>query len=138
MDNTPEQTGYNIEMQSISRQSRINVCTIETHSLWKKKVERVTRIIKLKSKRKTQMNITKKVWWFYGLGSCNIFFKCRQVWVSIPRTLNRKHDIYLNGQNQDYMNWYGFGETIQTIPIQHWYNGYGYHIGQEARQFTGY
>ena len=65
MDNSPGQTGYNTEMQIVTRLTRMDVRTTKTHYPWKNKAECVIQIIKGKAKRRRfQRDIPKRVWKF--------------------------------------------------------------------------
>ena len=65
MDNSPDQNGYNIEIQGLERISIMDVRTTKPHSPWENKSESAINIIKLKSKRIiVQRNIPTRVWYF--------------------------------------------------------------------------
>ena len=75
MDNTPKQTGYNTEIHRVKRLVRINFSTTEPHSPWKNKDENVINIIKEKgNRRRVQINITKRVWYFGVIWESDIYF----------------------------------------------------------------
>ena len=62
MDNAPEQTGYNTEMQRVARLARMEARTTETYYPWRKKSKSVIKIIKGRAKRRrVQRNIPKMV-----------------------------------------------------------------------------
>ena len=76
MDNETEQTGYNTEMQGVSRLARMEVRTIEPYSPWKNKAEGVIKIIKGKAKRRrVQRNIPKRVWDFRMVWEVEIYYR---------------------------------------------------------------
>ena len=63
MENAPDQTGYNTEMQILARLARMEFRTTEPYSPCQNKSESVINIIKGKSKRRrVQRNIPKRVW----------------------------------------------------------------------------
>ena len=74
MDNAPNQTGYNIEMQRVARLARMEVRTTEPYFPWQNKAKSVIKIIKGKSKRiKVQRNISKRVWDFGMVWGAEIY-----------------------------------------------------------------
>ena len=63
MDNAPEKTGYNTEIQIVERLARMEVRTTDPYSPWQNKSEGVIKIIQGNAKRRrVQRNITKRVW----------------------------------------------------------------------------
>ena len=75
MDNTPKQTGYNTEMQIVTRLEIMKVQTNESYSPWQNKAETVIKIIKGKSKRiRVQRNIPKRVWDFSMVWEADIYY----------------------------------------------------------------
>ena len=74
MENAPEQTGYNTEMQILARLARMEVRTTEPYSPWKNKAESVIKIINGKPKRRrVQRNIPKRVWEFGMVWEAEIY-----------------------------------------------------------------
>ena len=74
MDNAPNQTGYNTEIQRVARLARMKIWTTEPYYPWKNKSESVIKIIKGKSKRRrVQRNIPKRVWDLYMFWEAYIY-----------------------------------------------------------------
>ena len=65
VDNAPNQTGYNIEVQRVARLKIMDVRATEPLYPCQNKVESVINLVKVKSNKiRVQINITKRVWEF--------------------------------------------------------------------------
>ena len=74
MDNAPEETGYNTEMQRLSRLERMEVRTTEPYSPQQNKSESVIKIIKVKANRIiVHSNIPKRFWDFGMVWEAEIY-----------------------------------------------------------------
>ena len=67
LENAPEQTVYNKEMQRMARLTRMEVQTTEPYSLWQNKAESVIKIIKGKANRRRFQKNTPKWVWYFGM-----------------------------------------------------------------------
>ena len=76
MDNAPEQTGYNTEMQRVARLTRMEFQTTEPYSTLQNKAESINKIIKGKARRRrVQRNITKRVREFGMVWKADIYYR---------------------------------------------------------------
>ena len=74
IDNAPDHTRYNKEMQRVTRLARIKVQTTEPHSPWENITEIVIKIIKGRfNRRRVQRNIPKRVWDFVMVWEAEIY-----------------------------------------------------------------
>ena len=65
MDNAPDRTGYNTEMQRVESLARMEFQNTEPYSPWQNKSESYIKIIMGKSMiKRVQRNIPKRVWDF--------------------------------------------------------------------------
>ena len=76
MDNAPNQTGYNTEIQRVARLARMKIWTTEPYYPWQNKSESVIKIIKGKAKRRrVQSNKPKMVWYFGMVWEAEIYYR---------------------------------------------------------------
>ena len=67
MNNAPNNTGYNTEIQRVERLARMEVLTTEPYYPWQNKADSFLKIIKGKAKRRKVQRIIPKTVWDFGM-----------------------------------------------------------------------